>query len=82
MSRILNPIKGVYFIIQLKMLKNGLKVVRGLMTRLEISLRKIAQRYPDKLAFISDERNLTFQELDHLTERLGAALLKSWLGNR
>lgn len=39
------------------------------------SLRASAQKHPGKLAFISDERSLTFQQLDEETERLGAALL-------
>lgn len=38
------------------------------------ALRKTACRTPDKLAFISDERSITFAELDALSERLGAAL--------
>ncbi|WP_432260888.1 AMP-binding protein [Cupriavidus sp. TMH.W2] len=38
------------------------------------ALRKTARRIPDKLAFISDERSITFAELDALSERLGAAL--------
>lgn len=38
------------------------------------ALRKTARRDPDRLAFISDERSITFAELDHHSERLGAAL--------
>lgn len=38
------------------------------------ALRKVALRAPDRLAFISDERSITFQELDEQSERLGAAL--------
>lgn len=38
------------------------------------ALRKTACRIPDKLAFISDERSITFAELDERSERLGAAL--------
>lgn len=41
------------------------------------SLRSIAKVRPQKFAFISDERSITFQELDEETERLGAALLDS-----
>lgn len=39
------------------------------------ALRKTASKYPKRLAFISDERSLTFSELDEETECLGAALL-------
>ncbi|WP_454740304.1 AMP-binding protein [Cupriavidus necator] len=38
------------------------------------ALRKTARRHPDRLAFISDERSITFAELDERSERLGAAL--------
>jgi pyochelin biosynthesis protein PchD len=38
-------------------------------------LRATAARYPDRLAFISDERSLTFRALDETTDRLAAALL-------
>ena len=78
MSRILNPIQGVIY----HPAENAKKWIESgawINDTLGNSLRKIAQRYPDKLAFISDERNLTFQELDHLTERLGAALLNHGL---
>ena len=39
------------------------------------ALRATARKYPDRLAFISDERNIAFAELDDATDRLGAALL-------
>ena len=39
------------------------------------ALRETARRVPDKPAFISDERTVTFAELDETTDRLGAALL-------
>jgi len=38
------------------------------------ALRKTARRTPDHPAFISDERSITFAELDARSERLGAAL--------
>jgi len=44
------------------------------------ALRSTAASHPDKLAFVSDERQLTFRELDDLTDRLGAALLDMGLG--
>jgi non-ribosomal peptide synthetase component E (peptide arylation enzyme) len=45
------------------------------------ALRAIARRYPDKPAYISDERTLSFAQLDEQTERLGAALLKLGLAS-
>jgi non-ribosomal peptide synthetase component E (peptide arylation enzyme) len=39
------------------------------------ALRATARAYPDRPAFISDERSITFRELDEQTERLAAALL-------
>lgn len=39
------------------------------------ALAATAKRCPDKEAFVSDERTLTFAELDEQTDRLGAALL-------
>ena len=39
------------------------------------ALRRTARATPNRPAFISDERTLTFQELDEDTDRLGAALL-------
>lgn len=43
------------------------------------ALRASARRHPDRPALISDERSLTYAELDETTERLGAALLESGL---
>ncbi len=40
------------------------------------ALRATARKYPDRPAFISDERTITFRELDEKTERLAAALLE------
>ena len=41
------------------------------------ALRRTALRFPDRIAFVSDEggRRLTFRELDEQSDRLGAALL-------
>ena len=39
------------------------------------ALRATAKQFPERCAFISDERSITFAELDALTDRLGAALL-------
>lgn len=39
------------------------------------ALRATARRYPQRTAFIGDERSIGFAELDEATERLGAALL-------
>ncbi|SIO47743.1 Non-ribosomal peptide synthetase component E (peptide arylation enzyme) [Burkholderia sp. GAS332] len=40
------------------------------------ALAETAQRLPDKLALISDERSITFRALDEQSDRLAAALLK------
>jgi len=39
------------------------------------ALRRTAQAHPDRAAFASDERTVTFRELDEETDRLAAALL-------
>jgi len=39
------------------------------------ALRATAGQFPDRAAFVSDERSITFRELDEVTDRLGAALL-------
>lgn len=39
------------------------------------ALRQTASTRPDHPAFISDDRSMTFRELDEATDRLGAALL-------
>ena len=40
------------------------------------ALRATTQRFPKRPAYVSDERSITFEELDQLTDRLGAALLE------
>jgi non-ribosomal peptide synthetase component E (peptide arylation enzyme) len=40
------------------------------------ALADTARRIPDKLAFISDERSISFRELDEQSDRLAAALIK------
>src|SRR5690242_2736225 len=39
------------------------------------ALRACAKGFPDRHVFISDERSITYAELDAQTDRLGAALL-------
>src|SRR5712691_4610716 len=39
------------------------------------ALRRTAERVPDRIAFASEEGELTFRQLDEQSERLGAALL-------
>lgn len=39
------------------------------------ALRRTAARVPDRIAFASETRSLTFSALDELSERLGAALI-------
>ncbi|ENW95193.1 AMP-binding protein [Acinetobacter dispersus] len=74
MSGILNPIQGVIYH---KPENAGKWKQSGAWINETVgnSLRIIARQMPDKLAFISDERNVSFQELDEQTERLAAALL-------
>lgn len=43
------------------------------------AMRATARARPERAAFISDERTITFRELDEATERLGAALLATGL---
>jgi non-ribosomal peptide synthetase component E (peptide arylation enzyme) len=43
------------------------------------ALRATARRFPEKEAFVSDERSITFGALDEETDRLGAALLEAGL---
>lgn len=38
------------------------------------SLRAVAREHPDRIAFVCDERRLTFSELDTLSSKLGAGL--------
>src|SRR3569833_92168 len=40
------------------------------------ALRATAARIPESPAFLSEERTVTFRELDDASERLGAALLR------
>lgn len=40
------------------------------------ALRHTARQYPERMAFISDERSVSFADLDQDSERLAAALLK------
>ncbi|MEW6339440.1 MAG: AMP-binding protein [Paraburkholderia sp.] len=40
------------------------------------ALVETAKRLPDKAAFISDERSITFQQLDEQSDRLAAALVR------
>lgn len=40
------------------------------------ALRRSAREWPERAALISDERTLTLQQLDELSERLGGALLR------
>ncbi|CAM5182033.1 2,3-dihydroxybenzoate-AMP ligase OS=Castellaniella defragrans OX=75697 GN=HNR28_001499 PE=3 SV=1 [Castellaniella defragrans] len=43
------------------------------------ALRATAQRFPQRTAFVSDERSVTFTQFDELTDRLAAALLQAGL---
>src|SRR5436190_24034611 len=50
---------------------------RGLWIDLTVgeALRRTAARVPERIAFASEEGELTFRQLDERSERLGAALL-------
>jgi len=74
MRDIQSPIEGVTYPSDLRAtasLANGSWVA----STVGDCLRATAGRYPDRLAFISDERSLTFRALDDTTDRLAAALL-------
>ncbi|MGN7979669.1 AMP-binding protein [Burkholderia sp. 22313] len=74
MAGILSPIEGVTYPTAARAARsfaNGAWVD----STVGDALRATAQRFPDRPAFISDERTITFRELDEKTERLAAALL-------
>jgi pyochelin biosynthesis protein PchD len=74
MSAILNPLEGVVYPSvesAAKYLTNG----SWIDSSVGDALRATARRYPERLAFISDERSINFRELDETTDRLAAALL-------
>jgi pyochelin biosynthesis protein PchD len=74
MSGVFNPIEGVVYCDPKEAaayLRSGAwkdQTVGG-------ALRTTAKAFPDRHIFISDERSITFAELDAETDRLGAALL-------
>ncbi|CAN7720848.1 AMP-binding protein [Variovorax sp. LjRoot175] len=74
MTKILSPIEGVSYPPPERAaasLANGSWVA----STVGDALRATAKRYPDRAAFISDERTLSYREFDMTTERLAAALL-------
>jgi pyochelin biosynthesis protein PchD len=74
MSGVLNPIEGVVYCDP----KEAAAYLRSGAWRDQTvgdALRTTAKAFPDRHAFISDERSITFAELDAQTDRLGAALL-------
>jgi len=75
MTGILHPIEGVTYC-RPELAEQYFR--RGVWTDRTVgqALRETTQRFPDRPAYISDERSLTFTELDQLTDRLGAALLE------
>lgn len=75
METIQNPLPGVVYQSEDKAAQY---VASGAWVDMAVgdALRATARRVPDKAAFISDERTMSFRELDEATERLGAALLQ------
>lgn len=75
MTGILHPIEGVTYC-RPELAEQYFR--RGVWTDRTVgqALRETTQRFPDRPAYISDERSVTFAELDRLTDRLGAALLE------
>ena len=74
MTNILSPIEGVSYPPPERAaasLANGSWVA----STVGDALRGSAMRHPDRAAFISDERTLSYREFDETTERLAAALL-------
>ena len=78
MTAVLYPIDGVAYC-ELGQAAEYLRAGAWVDLTVGDALRASARRSPDKAAFISDERALTFAELDRLTDRLGAALLEAGL---
>ncbi len=77
-AAIFNPLPGVTYAANADAAR-WLEQGDWLDTTMGEALRAMARRQPDAPAFISDERSLTFGELDSLSERLGAALLREGL---
>lgn len=74
MSGPLNPIEGVTYH-RAEDARRWLADGAWIASTVGDALRDSARRYPERLAFLSDERSITFGELDEATERLAAALL-------
>jgi non-ribosomal peptide synthetase component E (peptide arylation enzyme) len=74
MTNILSPIEGVDYPPPQRAaasLANGSWIA----STVGDALRASARRHPERAAFISDDRTLSYRELDETTERLAAALL-------
>lgn len=78
MSGILHPIEGVAYC-EPALAAEYLRAGAWIDSTVGEALRASARRTPDRNAFVSDERSVTFAELDALTDRLGAALLEEGL---
>lgn len=75
MTNILSPIEGVTYPSQQRA---AASIASGswIASTVGDALRATAKLYPDRAAFMSDERMLSFREFDEATERLAAALLQ------
>ena len=74
MNHVEHPIAGVVYPTETRA-ENALASGAWIASTVGDALRKTARQYPQRTAFIGDERSLSFAELDETTERLGAALL-------
>lgn len=75
MSSVLSPIEGVVYH-STEQARAWIRDGAWVDATVGAGLRAMAGATPDKPAFISDERTLSFRDLDEQSERLGAALLQ------
>ena len=75
MRRVCNPITGLAYPDEARA-EQWLAAGAWIDSTVGDTLRRTAREWPERLAFISDERSLSLKELDETTERLGAALLQ------
>lgn len=74
MHHVEHPIAGVVYPLQARA-EAALASGSWIASTVGDALRATARKYPQRMAFIGDERSIGFAELDDATERLGAALL-------
>src|SRR3954469_16897504 len=74
MSGPLRPLEGVVYA-PAAQAQAWLREKRWLDLTVGDALRRTAARVPDRIAFASEEGELTFRQLDERSDRLGGALL-------